>query len=310
MHTIRFSSFALAFAAACGSQSALVGERYEQIDTPRDGGVASATHSDLDGANPHEEGSTVVSDNEHSSTTTSTVDTGDPAPTTSNELVPTSDGAQTVDDGSGCEDFVYEAKTQYEVWVATLNDWSPLAGTTFEGYVEGGPDLTLRINADQSATLIVGEAAPAPVADQAYLCEPLFEGLNCDVRSLLPGGTYPLHGATLDGARLRAPVQMTSAFDTWCELQTPIPWNDNCYYSVDSPAGYSFSDGFCTVDGLEVDCGWMFLSKADVCACTSEECFASVYSETPGIDARLSDDGLELQGSIGSAPVYLSRTDG
>lgn len=306
MHTLRFSSFAFAFAAACGSQSAVVGERIGETDAPNDGGV----HSHVDTANAHDEGSSPLPDNDDTSNATPAWDTGDPAPTTSNDVAPTSDNAQTMDDGSECEDFVYEAKTKYDAWTTAPNDWSPLAGTTFEGYVEGGPDLTLRINADQSATLIVGEAAPAPVADQAYLCQPRFEGLNCDVLSLLPGGTYPLHGATLDGARLRAPVQMTSAFDTWCELQTPIPWNDNCAYSVDSPAGYSFRDGLCTLDELEVDCGWMFLSKADVCACTSEECFASVYSETPGIDARLSDDGLELMGSIGSAPVYLSRIDG
>lgn len=207
-----------------------------------------------------------------------------------------------------CEEYGYTARDTYDAWLAANNDFGDLDGATFVGYIEGGSDLTLTINNDGSAALVVDEAAGPPVADEGYLCEQtILDGLSCDLTSVVSGGTYPLHGATLTDGRLKAAVPVAAAFDDWCALQTPIYWGDGCYYSVDSPLGYSFSDDYCTIDGEEVDCAWMLLTKSYLCACTDAECFAGNSLDAAGLDLRLSDDGTELTGSLLAHDVYFER---
>lgn len=228
-----------------------------------------------------------------------------PAPSATVPAVPTPVPTSPED----CEDHVYPARQTYDAWQLELNDLGELAGKTFVGYIEGGPDLTLTISTDGSATLVVDEAADPPVAaDEGYLCQQaLLDALDCDLTSVVSGGTYPLHGATLSGSRLQAPVPVAAAFDDWCALQVPIYWSDGCYYSAESPAGYSYSDGYCTVDGVEADCAWMLLVQSHLCECTSSECFAANSLNVEGLDVRLSDDGTELTGSLLSHSVYFER---
>lgn len=207
-----------------------------------------------------------------------------------------------------CDEHEYPAQDTYDAWQTAPNDLGELSGATFVGYIEGGASLTLTIGSDESAVLVVDEPAQPPVADEGYLCDQaILDALDCDLTGVVSGGTYPLHGATLTGGRLQAPIPVAAAFDDWCALQTPNYWGDGCYYSVESSAGYSFSDGYCTVDDQEVDCAWMLLTQAHLCECTSTACFAANSLEAAGLDLRLSDDGTELTGGLLSYDVYFER---
>lgn len=232
--------------------------------------------------------------NEESAGTTS-----EPSPTPT-ALAPISSAEPCVPDRS--------TRETYETWQAAPNDFGALAGTTFSGYIENGPDITLTLGSDQSARLLVGESVPLPMAESGYLChQNTALTLDCDLTQLIEGGTYPLHGTTLTGSRFKAPVPLTAAFDEWCALQTPVPQGDTCTYAVDSPSEFSLSQDNCRQGGAPVDCSWLLLAQAFVCACTETECFAWASTDGAGLDLRLSDDGTELSGSLLSGTVHLTR---
>lgn len=56
-----------------------------------------------------------------------------------------------------------------------------------------------------------------------------------------------------------------------------------------------------------VDCSWLRLAQAHVCACTDVSCFAATSPDAEGLDVRLSEDGSELSGSLLSETVHLTR---
>lgn len=124
---------------------------------------------------------------------------------------------------------------------------------------------------------------------------------------MIEGGSYALHGATLNGPRLTAPVPVTAAFDDWCALQTPVSWDGECFYAVDSPATFTLSQDNCLQDEQPVDCSWLLLAQAHVCSCTDATCFASTAPDAEGLDLRANEDGTELTGSLLSNTVHLTR---
>ncbi len=203
-----------------------------------------------------------------------------------------------------------EQRREYDEWLSTGNQWEALAGQTFVGYVVNGPSLTLTIAADQSATLVVDEAIDPPTERmEGYLCHDNFiDSLACPFDALLPGASYPLHGATLQDGRLRSPVQIYSPLDAWCALQVPVQ-HDDCFHSVASGEEFSVSTDRCTTGsaGTEVDCDWLLLTQTHTCTCTSSECFALIIPDQPGLDARLSDDGRTIEGVILENRIYLER---
>ena len=198
-----------------------------------------------------------------------------------------------------------EKRARYDTWIATPNDLGPLAGKTFTGYVEGGPDLVLTIAADGAAALIAGEPAP-PQADKGYLCDDSLDyGMMCSSHlwQLVEGGTYPLHGAKLSGTRLTSELHASGAYDAWCALQTPVFSGDGCLYQIVGPEGFGFeaSGDACWLDGDPVECSWLALAEGGgPCACTSTECFAPVYLRgTPlDLDARVNDTADAIDGSF------------
>lgn len=211
-----------------------------------------------------------------------------------------------------CSEADTQARAPYEAWQELDNDFGVLAGKTFKGYIEAGPDLLLTIEADHTATLVVGEAAPAPVKDQGYLCDESFEDefTGCEIAASHPpvtGGSYPLHGATLDDGRLKAPIQQQAAWDAWCALQDSYEQvqPDRCFFTTSNGAGFSVSPLGCKLDEEPVDCGWLALSMSGVCSCTSTECFAAIAGEGELLDARLNDTQDQLVGSFRGATVYL-----
>ena len=214
------------------------------------------------------------------------------------------------------EDAYYRAP--YEAWQALGNDFGVLAGKTLTGYIEAGPDLRLTIGTDNTATLVVGEAAPAPQKDNGYLCEREVEEYTaCEIASSyppVPGGSYPLHGATLEDRRLKFSLQEFSPWDDWCALQDPIEQEqeNRCFFTLLSNAGFTLGPNYCSFDDQPVDCGWFALAQRGVCSCTSTECFAAIADHSlvatdPRVvlDARLNETEDELVGSLNGATVYL-----
>lgn len=210
-----------------------------------------------------------------------------------------------------CADADALTREAYDSWVATPNDVAPLAGKTFAGHIEAGPDLRLTIEGDQTATLVVGQAAPPPEKNSGYLCgEDPGSTAACETiidRRPIVGATYPLHGATLEGQRFRAPLQDNIPWDPWCALQTPIAAeDDDCFFTPVKNAVTGWGNNGCSLDGASIDCGWLALAELGVCRCTSTQCFAGVYSpDVDVLDARLSDTEHELVGSFRGSTVYL-----
>lgn len=221
----------------------------------------------------------------------------------------TSSEPQAVD----CSEADAAARAPYEAWQAIENDFGVLAGKTLSGYIEGGPDLLLTIAADHTATLVVGDAAPAPEKDQSYLCDNGFddEYFACEVAYSQPpvaGGSYPLHGGTLEDSRLKVALQAFSPWDAWCALQDAHQEAPGgCFFTTIWHAGFSYSlDGqSCTLDYEPVDCGWLKLAQSQICSCTSTECFALIGGDGELLDARLNETEDALVGSFKGATVYL-----
>lgn len=199
-----------------------------------------------------------------------------------------------------------EKRAVHDAWPLIANDFGSLTGKTFAGYIEGGPDVTLTIDGSGNASLLAGEPAPAPVADASYLCGDGLQNFSqCEPRFRFPpaeGGTYPIHGATFTADRLLLPIQLGSAYEGWCALQTPHLW-EGCYFDIWPSTGFSYtsSTGYCTIgeNEMQVDCGWLELATLGVCGCTSSACFATIYESTGSrIDAHFDDASGELSGSV------------
>lgn len=223
-----------------------------------------------------------------------------------------------------CSEADAQYRAPYDAWKAQPNALGELAGKTFAGYVEGGPDLALSVDGDGNAVLAVGEAAPPPEADKGYLCgDELDDAFQCGRRYNAPpveGATYELHGASLEGGRLVAPVQLNSPYDAWCSMQAPVE-ADVCYYDTLGLAGFSMpgaplSEGAtpaCELGTDPVDCGWLDLSLYSPCRCTSSECFAAIYDDTNvSIDARYDASNGEITGTFidgerARSSVYLAE---
>jgi hypothetical protein len=204
----------------------------------------------------------------------------------------------------GCGDADARARAPYDAWRGQSNDFGELAGTVFRGYLEGGDDLTLTVGVDGAATLLVGEAAASAVADQGYLC--VSEGNCAEQTTLASGATYPVYGATFEDGRLRLPVQSRSAYEPWCTLQEPNAWDD-CLYAIRPNVEISWGET-CHIGEDEVDCGYFSLVQyPGPCTCTSVECFAGIMTTTSNLLLDLRLDGDQLDGSLGSTNVHLSR---
>jgi hypothetical protein len=197
-----------------------------------------------------------------------------------------------------------KSRSTYEAWNAQSNAWGPLTGKTFTGYAEGGPDLTLTIDEDGGARLVVGQPAPPPQGNLGYLCgDGLQYGSRCGIRynaAPVDGGVYELHGGTFADDRLLVPVQLNGPYDAWCALQTPREL-DVCFFQPISLDGFSVtpSTDMCTLGTTSVDCDWLELAQLGVCNCTSSSCFAAIYTDAPAqIDARFDETTHELAGSF------------
>jgi hypothetical protein len=212
------------------------------------------------------------------------------------------------------------SRAVHDAWEALANQLGELVGKTFNGYVVGGPDLTLTVHADGNAELVVGQPAP-PTADSSYLCgDGLQDGSQCWARYGYPptdGAVYPFHGASFSAGRLLAPIQPASPYEAWCALQTPQE-TGVCYFQLEGndPTSMKPSTGMCTLGSRSVDCGWLELAELGVCRCSSTACFAGVYAYDPNqpdnvqIDARLDAathvlSGNLINGTRSQSAIYL-----
>lgn len=222
-----------------------------------------------------------------------------------------------------CDATANAAREPYDAWQATPNDFGTLEGKTFNGYLEGGPELVLSLSSDGTATLVVGNPSPAPERGEGYLCdESGLYGFRCPPLGKvgpLEGGTYPIFGAKLSDDRLTIDLQVNSAYDPWCMLQTPVDAGETCQYELvgSGPFSYDALGSYCSVDGQAVDCTWLELAMdVNPCVCTAAGCFARIFTGNDdfGIDARVSETQDSIEGSffiMGSPhPLVLELFEG
>jgi len=231
--------------------------------------------------------------------------------------------SQTQDPDPSCSDEDAAASASYENWLVLDNDFEDAAvnllGKTFQGYIEGGDDITLQIAADGSATFFVDELVdlPAPIKDKGYLCSPLLpETQDFCFDTPMVGIPYEIRGATLTNGRLVVPIQEHSPYDPWCQLQTPILYRDEepCVFALIRSEGGTFSPSTntCTIGGRAYDCSWLDTAMwpASFCECTSSACFAAIRANPSlKLDVRIGDVAGEISGSLAygdqTTPVHL-----
>jgi len=195
----------------------------------------------------------------------------------------------------------------YQAWRSAPNQLSLLAGTTWSGYIETGPDISLTVERNQVAFLSVGPPPfPEPSATEGYLCD---EQEACRGIDLFEGGVYPIHGGSFDSRRLEFVLNPYSAFDAWCQLQAPklrpdaVP--EPCQYDLLWTAAFGSP---CLADGAPVSCQWLEIARSlSPCECTSGSCFSLTewtpdqtwdYGDGFRIDLTYDADEESLFGSI------------
>lgn len=236
-----------------------------------------------------------------------------PAPTTPTPTPSTP--APTVPEPPDCTTADATKRANYDTLRALPNALGELVGKSFTGYLEGGPDVELIVDASGNATFYIGEPAAPPVADEGYLCgNRLQDGSQCAryYRTAMEGAVYPVHGARYADGRLRVPLQVNEAYDEWCSLQTPHD-SDSCFFRTLANVAYTDSpaNGQCFYGSESADCGWLELGEMGICTCTSTECFASLYEDAGfNIDARWNESTGEFSGSFigdrdGPQNIYL-----
>lgn len=207
----------------------------------------------------------------------------------------------------GCEDADEKVRALYDAWRSTPNDLGVFAGTTWEGYIETDADITLVIEADQTAFLQL-DAPPHPEVDKnrGFLCNP---GDFCPTYKLYPHARYPIHGAHFDGQRLQIVLNPLSPFESWCRVQDPRPRPDDslvaCQHDLVWKAQFSEP---CQADGREVDCHWLHIAyELSPCQCTSTACFTRTewaphlprdYGDGFRLDLRYDPDERLLLGTM------------
>jgi hypothetical protein len=213
----------------------------------------------------------------------------------------------------------YAVRAVYEIWRDQPNDLGVFAASTWEGTVDGGPDVRLVIEADHRTRLEVGEPVWPTDKDVGYLCN---GSVDCVVSALLEGGTYPIYGALTTGDRVNLPINSNSAFVGFCELQPPILNGTipNCNYVAAAHLPFSSTTPTDCWHGLEpVDCGWWLLVNpaAGVCDCASERCYPRVNPGTGNLNMDLIYDASSdtLEGTmlntqhVSARLVRLSRVE-
>jgi|GEM_PF-3096645 len=186
--------------------------------------------------------------------------------------------------------------TQYEEWAGLANELGDFAGSVWEGYIDGGSNLTLFLGKNGNVELVVGEAMDTTNVDPSsgYFCRQDESSYCHDSNWLHEGATIPVRGIQSTERRLQIPVQVHPAFAPWCAQQTPHPHPsdiDGCEYGP-LPDRWSGDVPQCGDPG--VDCGFVNATKA--CRCNSVQCYPSLDIEYD-FDLTLETDG-SLEGSI------------
>jgi len=191
-----------------------------------------------------------------------------------------------------------------------VNDFANLAGTVWEGYFEGGDDVTLVLGADGSGTYYVGERRdfdPPTDPDTGYLClaDPTPE-LPC-AADLMEGFAYSVQGASVDARRVQFSVNNKEPWNDWCALQTPLRQSPSrCEFSTfpGEYEGYGTTHDRCFLENVddpnteERDCAWLHLAFTGVCECNSQECFSSQLGGN-SFDLTANEEFTELSNSAG-----------
>lgn len=192
--------------------------------------------------------------------------------------------------------------------VTSNNDFGDLAGTRWEGYVEGGSDVTLILGRDGTGTFLYGEdrnLAPPTDPDKGYFCEWTDSiAPACSPYRLNAGWSYPVHDTVVTGRRVEFRVPVTDPWADWCALQTPQVQQEDPdgtkVYGVGPNFGGGHDEKGCFIhesqgsrEKVYVDCGWYMIAQREMaCECDATECVAGTGLE--GFDLTADADFTEL----------------
>ncbi len=204
------------------------------------------------------------------------------------------------------------------------------AGDVWDGYIES---LTFPSGSDQvhivfdSATgdgprtgiVVFGMGTPPPPATDPNVGYP--PGVMWISPSTMltlfgqpwEGFAYPILHGSVSGARVQLTVSPGSLWETWCELQTPVPQASSGYGclpvtgGVEDPTGCLYTDPS-TGAAVSVDCGKFFLCTHRVCTCDMNRCTADTTHQV-AFDFHVSGDagdGSVMLDTLHS--VHVTRT--
>jgi hypothetical protein len=213
-------------------------------------------------------------------------------------------GGESVDLGEDT-DTEQQSSTLAGNWVATLSS---------DAFVMRGPKLLrLAIDEEGHGTLSVGAVTLEPPTDPSvgYPPEAQADGAESTVLSvhLYEGVAYDVQNANASNGGLRFEVDGFQAFETWCQLQTPVSTSGgySCRENWDGTVDRTVTPKRCfqenpvTHEQRDVDCLALSLCSFHSprgCSCTLSGCVVNDGGQRSGVafDLALDEAGNTLRG--------------
>jgi len=174
--------------------------------------------------------------------------------------------------------------------------------------------LTLILSSDGTSQIVFGSSpAPAPPTDPniGYPTEYQYmpqggypNSSSITSRSPIPGFAFTLHSVAVQNNRLQFDAEFNEAWKQWCELQTPIEWQNGAYGCVHNWGSGMMLGSSCvqanpeTQELVPVDCAKLNICTFGmVCECTAQGCSAGPESSVGAAHFDLNLDGNSAHGS-------------
>ncbi len=159
--------------------------------------------------------------------------------------------------------------------------------------------MRIQLDGDGNGTLRIGKAetvALEPGPDPSF-----FPDFKPNVYALLPGFSYPIDGATVTSRRIRIAASSQVVWKKWCTSFDPVadPQNAGSFSCIPNYGwSYEMSQGCRLMDAQQTSIDCANVHCGQVCACTESSCDARIEGKDVQIDAALTAEGEELNGTL------------
>lgn len=177
--------------------------------------------------------------------------------------------------------------------------------------VEDSDRIRLSLNGDGSGWLRVGDDPLFALASDPDDFYPPGTGQFAHVVNIVPGVQYAITDLRITKQRIQFSVQISDAWSSWCELQSPV-LDANGEYGCIEALGGGGGTGACHLDigetEVPVGCGKLYMCSSNFCSCSESGCEASNEWGTIDVDATFSEDTLQGTLALGRlVTVHLTR---